>query len=84
MRSGKVLFPLIADCCSSGQGRISTGAAEPEPRIPDGAIGSARDENWSRFWNELKLEDFAEADRMTPAPSHVGYWFFYIISRLTL
>jgi hypothetical protein len=63
---------------------MSTDATGPEPLTPDGAIGSARDEYWSRFSNELKLADFAEAERITPARSHVGYWFFYIISRFDL
>jgi hypothetical protein len=84
MRSGKVLFPLIAVL-------LFLGTRPNQYRCYGAGTTDSRWSNWFSSGRKLvallertETGGFAEADRMTPAPSHVGYWFFYIISRLTL
>lgn len=60
---------------------MSADATEPEANR---SSGSTRDEQYQHFQNDLKLADFAEAERITPARTHAGYWFFFIVCRFNL
>ena len=63
---------------------MNADANGPGPKSLDTAVDSVQGQSWQRFTNKLTIEDFAEAERITPAHGHIGYWFFYTITRFDL